>query len=162
MRWLNIVGLGLLALPVLTLVAGQAGWLAGRPPTDLGVRDGRLKVPSNTPNSVSSQTPLWPGLPHRELATIAPLPLVGDGPQTLARVRSIALALPGATLVNERPDYLYVQFRTRWLGFVDDAEFWFDPGAQVIQVRSASRLGQRDFGVNRARIEAVRMQLATR
>lgn len=159
MRWLTTLGLGLLALPVLAVVAGQAGLLAGRPPTDLGARDGRLKAPSHTPNSVSSQALLWPGLPHRELATIAPLPLVGDGPQTLARVRSIALALPGATLVTERPDYVYLQFRTRWLGFVDDAEFWFDPAAQVIQVRSASRLGQRDFGVNRARIEAVRARL---
>jgi len=30
----------------------------------------------------------------------------------------------------------------------------------VIQVRSASRLGNRDFGVNRARVEAIRLRLA--
>ena len=43
--------------------------------------------------------------------------------------------------------------------FVDDTEFWYDPAAQVVQVRSASRVGRRDFGVNRARVESIRAQL---
>ena len=43
--------------------------------------------------------------------------------------------------------------------FVDDAEFWFDPANSVVQVRSASRIGRKDFGVNRARIEAIRQAL---
>jgi len=42
---------------------------------------------------------------------------------------------------------------------VDDVEFWFDPAANVIQVRSASRVGRGDLGVNRKRIEAVRAAL---
>ncbi len=54
-------------------------------------------------------------------------------------------------------EYLLVEFRSRRLGFVDDVEFLLDPNAGVIQVRSASRLGRRDFGVNRARVEALRM-----
>ena len=53
-----------------------------------------------------------------------------------------------------------MQYTTKWLRFVDDAEFWFDPVAQRIQVRSASRLGEGDLGVNRARIEALRQRLA--
>ena len=44
--------------------------------------------------------------------------------------------------------------------FVDDVEFWVDPAAGVVQVRSASRVGRKDFGVNRARIENVRARLA--
>jgi uncharacterized protein (DUF1499 family) len=44
--------------------------------------------------------------------------------------------------------------------FVDDAEFWVDPQAQAVQVRSAARLGRRDFGVNRARVEVLRAALA--
>jgi len=44
--------------------------------------------------------------------------------------------------------------------YVDDTEFWFDPGAGVVQVRSASRVGSSDLGVNRARIEAIRARLA--
>ena len=46
------------------------------------------------------------------------------------------------------------------MGFVDDVEFWADPAAGVIQLRSASRLGRKDFGVNRARIEDIRTRLA--
>jgi len=46
--------------------------------------------------------------------------------------------------------------------YVDDAEFWFDPVAQVIQLRSSSRVGGKDYGVNRRRIEAIRARLATR
>jgi len=42
------------------------------------------------------------------------------------------------------------------MGFIDDVEFWQDPVAGVIQVRSASRLGQSDLGVNRRRIEEIR------
>ena len=45
--------------------------------------------------------------------------------------------------------------------YVDDVEFWFDPGANVIQVRSASRVGKGDLGMNRKRIEMVREALAT-
>lgn len=160
MRWPIIAALTVLALPLAALIGGQAGWFEGHAPTDLGVHDGRLKAPAATPNSVSSQVDLWPGLAHREASRIAPLPLAGDGPGSIARLRGIVTGMPGARLVGERPDYLYVQFRSRWLGFVDDAEFWFDPSAQVIQVRSASRLGQSDLGVNRARIEDIRARLA--
>ena len=68
--------------------------------------------------------------------------------------------MPGAKVVESRDDYLYVQFSTRLMKFVDDAEFWFDPAAGVVQVRSASRLGRKDFGVNRERIESIRQALA--
>lgn len=160
MRWMKFGAIALLVLAVLLVVAGRAGVFAGRPPTDLGVHDGRLKAPSNAPNSVSSQADLWPGLVHRDLTRIAPLPLTADGPGTLRQIRRIVDDLPGAEVVTDRPDYLYVRFRTRWMGFVDDAEFWFDPSTQVIQVRSASRVGRSDFGVNRGRIETIRQRLA--
>ena len=68
--------------------------------------------------------------------------------------------MPGASVVESKPGYLYVRFTTRWLKFVDDTEFWADPAAGVVQVRSASRLGKKDFGANRARIEAIRASLA--
>lgn len=160
MRWLSVAAMLVVGVPVLLVGAGQLGWLAGRMPPDLGVQDGRLKAPSKTDNSVSSQADLWAGLAHRDAARVAPLPLVGDGPATIARLRDIALAMPGASVLAERPDYLHVAFRSRWLGFVDDAEFWVDPSAGVVQVRSAARVGRRDFGVNRARVEAIRARLA--
>jgi uncharacterized protein (DUF1499 family) len=146
-------------LTVAVLAAGELGLLQGRAPNDLGVRDGRLKPPSATPNSVSSQAALYPDSPGRAYAQIDPLPLRGDGAATIARLRSIAEAMPSARVVKSEPGYLYLQFTTRWLRFVDDTELWFDPAAGVVQVRSASRLGKGDFGVNRARVEALRAAL---
>jgi uncharacterized protein (DUF1499 family) len=156
-----IWGLGALAvLAVILVAAGQLGLFSGAPPGNLGVREGRLKPPSRTENSVSSQAALQPEHPMRAYAQIEPLALRGDGAATLARLRKVIEAMPGAKLVKSESDYLVAQFATRWLGFVDDAEFWFDPAAGAIQVRSASRMGRKDFGVNRARIEAIRARLA--
>jgi uncharacterized protein (DUF1499 family) len=65
-------------------------------------------------------------------------------------------ATPGITLVEQGPGYLRAEAQTRWLKFVDDLEFWFNPASGAIELRSASRLGRKDFGVNRQRIEAIR------
>ena len=78
---------------------------------------------------------------------------------TIARLRAIVAAMPGAEVVEARDDYLYARFESRWLRFVDDTEFWVDPTEQVVQVRSSSRVGRGDLGVNRQRIEAIRAQL---
>lgn len=150
-------------LVVALVVAGQWGALRGHAPDGLGVTDGRLKPPSTTPNSVSSQAALQAGHPMQQAAMIEPLPLPlrGTPAEAIDRLRTVVQALPGATVVTQRDDYLYVQFSTRWLGFVDDAEFWADPAAGVIQLRSASRIGRKDFDVNRQRIESIRARLAS-
>lgn len=157
LKWSLIV---IAAVILLVIAAGQMGLLSGRVPNKLGVTEGRLRAPSKTPNSVSSQASTWADHARRDEAQIDPLPLKGDGAATLATLRRLTEAMPGATVVEARADYLYVQFTSRWLRFVDDTEFWFDPAAQVVQVRSASRVGRKDFGVNRARVEALRTALA--
>jgi uncharacterized protein (DUF1499 family) len=157
LKWLLAL---LLGLPVVVVLAGQFGLLRGTPPSNLGVQGGKLKPPSKTPNSVSSQTALWPGHPMAEYAAIPALPASGDAATTMARLQQVLEGLPGAQVVKAEPGYLYATFTTRWLRFTDDAEFWFDPAAGVVQVRSASRLGRKDFGVNRSRIEAIRQRLA--
>jgi uncharacterized protein (DUF1499 family) len=155
-KWAIII----IALVVIAgLLAGQLGLLKGTPPTDLGVNDGRLKPPSKTPNSVSSQASLYPDHPQRSYADIAPLPVTGEPGATLDRIASIVEAMDGAKIAKKEPGYLYAQFTTRLMKYVDDAEFWFDPAAGVIQVRSASRLGSSDLGVNRKRIEFIRQKL---
>lgn len=148
-------------LVVALVVAGQLGALRGHAPDGLGVTDGRLKPPSTTPNSVSSQAALHAGHPMQQAAMIEPLPLRGAPDEAIDRLRTLLQAMPGATVVTQRGDYLRVQFSTPWLGFVDDAEFWADPKAGVIQLRSASRLGRKDFDVNRQRIESIRARLAS-
>jgi uncharacterized protein (DUF1499 family) len=155
-KWFVIV---VVVLVVVAIAVGQLGFLQGTPPTDLGVRDGKLKPPSMTENSVTSQAALYPDHPQRKYADIAPLALKGDGPATLAKIKAIVEGMHGAKVVKSEPGYLYAQFTTRLMKYVDDVEFWFDPAANVIQVRSASRVGRGDMGVNRKRIEAVRAAL---
>lgn len=157
LKWLVIV---LLVVALGAIGAGQAGLFRSTAPNDLGVRDGRLKPPSNTDNSVTSQAALYPDHPQRAYSDVAPLPLRGDGPATLAKISAVVAAMDGAQVVKSDPDYLYAQYTTRLMKFVDDVEFWYDPTARVIQVRSASRVGKGDMGVNRKRVEAVRAALA--
>ncbi len=151
---------GALLVVAAFFAAARMGAFAGTAPVDLGVRDGKLKAPSPTPNSVSSQAALWPDHPQRAQAEIAPLALQGDAAATLARLALLIETTPGARIVERRPDYLSVQFTTPLMRFVDDAEFWFDPAAHVIQLRSASRVGRGDLGTNRQRIERLRAALA--
>jgi uncharacterized protein (DUF1499 family) len=146
-----------LSLPVLLLAAGQLGFLQGQRPTDLGVREGRLKPPSNTNNSVSSQAGLYPDNPQKKAAFLAPLPLKnGSAESSIQALTKILRGMAGIRVVEQHPDYLYAQAQTRWLKFVDDIEFWINPSTQVIEIRSASRLGREDLGANRQRIETIR------
>jgi len=155
MTFFAILGAVVVGLSVLLFIAGRMGLLSGTPP-QLGVRDGRLTPPRRTPNSVSSQAALYPDAPQRAYATIDAFPLRGDATRSLENLRSVVAAMPGARVIEARPDYLYAQFTSAVLQFVDDTEFWFSPSENTIHVRSASRLGRRDFHVNRKRVEAIR------
>ena len=124
-----------------------------RPPPHLRVdglvaRDGRLAPCKRTPNCVSSQA----DAADRE-HYIAPLAFPG----TIAELRRAIERLPRVTVIREAADYLYAEFRTPLLRYVDDVEFL--KTGDVLHVRSASRLGRRDFGVNRRRVEQIRTLL---
>ncbi len=67
-------------------------------------------------------------------------------------------SLPRSKIIEQSQDYLHAEFTSRVFRFVDDVEFVLDPGKNVIQVRSASRIGYGDFGVNRRRVESIREQ----
>jgi uncharacterized protein (DUF1499 family) len=149
-----------MVLAVAAVLAGQMGLLRGKPPGNLGVTDGKLKPPSKTENSVSSQADLWPGHPQQGYARIAPLALRGTGAQTIAKIGAVVEAAPRAQVLKREADYLYATFTTPLMKYTDDVEFWFDPAAQVVQVRSSSRLGRKDFEANRKRVEALRQALA--
>jgi uncharacterized protein (DUF1499 family) len=147
----------LLALIVAVVVAAQMGMLMGRQPPDLGVKQGRLKAPSNTANSVSSQAALYPDHPQRAYALIEALPLKnGDASASVQALVAALSSMPGVTVIEQRHDYVYAQAQTPWLKFVDDMEFWVNPERQVMDVRSASRIGRKDLGINRQRVEALR------
>jgi len=155
LKWL-LVAIAVLAIAAIS--AGRMGLLQGTAPQDLGVRDGHLKPPSTTPNSVSSQAALYAGHPRQAEAQIAPLHYEGDGAAAMARLKALVQATDGAQIVKSEPGYLYATYSTPLMRYVDDVEFWLDPADSVIQVRSASRIGHGDWGVNRARIEALRVR----
>lgn len=149
-----LVSFGLFAA---TVIAIQSGILGGSRPADIGISNGRLKPPSPTRNSVSSQATLYPDHPQRDHADIKPLPVkVGAAALSLQALAAVLQSMPGIRVVEQRADYLHAEAETPWLKFVDDLEFWLDPARGVIELRSASRLGREDFGVNRQRIEAIR------
>jgi uncharacterized protein (DUF1499 family) len=154
---MRTIALLLLGLVAAVLTGARFGLLNGQRPGDLGITNGRLKPPSLTRNSVSSQARLHPQHPQLAYASVEPLPLRGhNAAASLQTLVAVLQAMPGVTVIEQRPDYLYAQATTRWLRFVDDVEFWVDPAAGAIDVRSASRLGREDFGVNRQRIDTVR------
>ena len=68
-------------------------------------------------------------------------------------------AQDNSTVLKEEAGYIYAEFRTSLMGFIDDVEFVLSPEEKVIHVRSASRLGQSDLGLNRQRVEMLRTAL---
>jgi uncharacterized protein (DUF1499 family) len=131
--------------------------LAGRRPDYLGVTDGRLARPKRTPNCVSSQAD-----PADTEHYIAPIAFRGTPAEAMAAAKRAVASMERVTIVREAPGYLYAEYKSRLLGYVDDVELYFDAQAGVFQVRSASRLGRRDFGVNRKRVEALRRLIEAR
>jgi len=125
------------------------GLLSGRRPGDLGVRDGKLKPVPDSPNAVSSQA-------TSAYHAIDPLTYSGPREAALDALAEVVKALPRTTIVTRRDDYLHAEFTSALLGFVDDVEFYLPPDQKVVHVRSASRLGHSDLGVNRTRVEEIR------
>lgn len=159
MNILGVLVLGVLVVAIGLVIAGQMGLLTGKVPDGLGVSEGRLKGLSKTPNCVSSQAGLYPDHPQKEYASIKPLKFAGDGDHAMDKLAESLSKTERSVIVKREPGYIYAQTTTALLKFTDDLELWLDKPNGVIQVRSSSRLGQKDFGVNRARIEALRAQL---
>jgi uncharacterized protein (DUF1499 family) len=125
---------------------------SGQRPANLGVHAGKLVPCPNTPNCVSSFST------DAEHA-IAPIALSDNAAESFQKLRAVVEAQPRTQIIESTDTYLYAEFASALMGFVDDVEFYLDREANVIQVRSASRLGQSDLGVNRKRIETIRTQL---
>jgi uncharacterized protein (DUF1499 family) len=128
---------------------------AGKRPKNLGHDAGKLAPCKRTPNCVSSQADASDTQHY-----IAPIALKGG--DAIAAARRAVESMPGASVVRSEAGYLYAEFRSKLMGFVDDVELLHDPAKGVLHVRSASRLGRRDFGVNRERIERLRAILEKR
>lgn len=126
-------------LPLLTACAGE-------PPQNIGIRDGRLVACPESPNCVSS----YESSEQHSISAID---------ANLNQIQQILLTMDGVNIVEQSSNYLYAQFTSSLMGYVDDVEFLYDAASNTTHVRSASRLGYSDMGANRKRVEAIRAQL---
>lgn len=131
------------------LLAVSVAACHGTRPANLWARDGRLAPCPSNPNCVSSQAT---DEDHR----VAPLVYAGSVDDAMNRLKAMIQSLPRTAVITDTGAYLHVEFTTALFRFVDDVEFLADDSARVIHVRSASRLGTSDLGVNRKRIELIR------
>ena len=119
---------------------------AGEPPTNIGVENNQLTPCPDSPNCVSS-------FETDEEHGIQPLTA------TLAEIEQVLVGLDEANIVSSDGNYLYAEFTSSIMGYVDDVEFLHDTASGMTHVRSASRLGYSDLGANRNRIENIRSLL---
>lgn len=159
LKRLLIAFLGLIALAAgiiaIEYFGGQPmGLFSGSRPANLGYASGKFAPPGWKPNCVSST--VEKSDPHY----IAPLAFTGSPAESWKKLQQVVTGSPRVTVVTSSASYVYAEFKSAGMGFVDDVEFALDEKAGVIQVRSASRLGVRDLGVNRKRIESIRARFA--
>jgi uncharacterized protein (DUF1499 family) len=122
---------------------------SGTRPNNLGIQAGQFTNCPDSPNCVSSQS-------TDAVHQIAPLVYEDSATEAFDRLKMIIQNLDNAKIIREEQDYLYAEFTSAIMGFVDDVEFYLDEADQIINVRSASRLGESDLGVNRNRVETIR------
>lgn len=138
---------GLIVMGVFALLS-----MTDSAPTHLGLAGGKLAPCPDSPNCVSSAA-------TDPRHAIAPFALDRSLGAAREELRQAAAKLPRAKLIAETENYLHFECRSLIFRFVDDVEFHLDAATQTIQVRSASRVGHSDLGVNRRRVEAIRALL---
>ena len=151
-RWQRGVAILVLMLPVfLFFVRNNMPGV----PAHIGVHDHRLAACPASPNCVCSHD-------QDNSHFVAPLPLLSSPEEEINQLVSIVQQLPRTQIVRQEANYLHVEFRSWLFRFVDDVEFLISEEEDVIHVRSASRVGHSDLGVNRKRIEQIRSMLVER
>jgi uncharacterized protein (DUF1499 family) len=159
----SLLKLGLIIFITLVLVATcsigamlavSGGMMfAGKRPMNIGIQpSGQLASCPGTPNCVNSSSQ---DATHK----IEPLAYNSTPAEAIANLKTVIQNMERTTIITESDNYLYAEFKSKLMGFVDDVEFLIDNSAKVIHVRSASRLGESDLGVNRKRIETIRAKL---
>ena len=109
----------------------------------------RISPCPNSPNCVSSQS-------SDSAHYIEPLRYTGNLADARQKLINLLQTSKRFRLISVETDYIHAEFRSLIFNFVDDVEFYFSSDARTIDVRSASRTGYYDFGVNRRRVERLR------
>lgn len=111
--------------------------------------DFRLTPCPDSPNCVSS-------LSKDKRHSVEPLRYTGSMAEARQKLGDVIKTFSRSRIVKMEEDYLHAEFRSRILRFTDDTEFYFPQEERIIHVRSASRIGYSDLGVNRRRVEQIR------
>ena len=118
----------------------------GQPP---GLVSGTLAPCPDKPNCVSSEA--GEDADHH----IEPLDYSGtDAGKAWSKIQQVIKELGGEVTVVE-DEYIAATFSSTLFRFVDDVECRLDAPQNQIHLRSASRVGHSDLGVNRKRAEAI-------
>ena len=120
------------------------------------VNAAKLKLPPclNSPNCVSSQAN-----PLDRRHYIAPFVITGTPEAAWLALRTILKKQDRTVITHETDVTLHAEAISLVFSFVDDIDIILDAEARLLHIRSASRVGHSDFGVNRRRIEALHKQL---
>ena len=118
-------------------------------PDNLGLKNQLLSPCPGTPNCVSSQEK---NSQHR----IQPITFEGSLELAKDRLNRVLNSMRSTRIITQDVVYWHVEFTTKLLRFIDDVEFYFDGSQSRIHLRSASRQGYWDLGVNRRRLETIR------
>ena len=121
----------------------------------LGINNAKLKECPNTPNCVSSMT-------DDPAYYIEPIIITGTQKEIKKEIISVVNSLENTNIIISEDNYIRVEVHSNFFHFIDDVEFYFPETKSediVIHVRSASRVGYSDLGVNRERIELIRSKL---
>ena len=129
-------------------MAVVAGCTSGKPRC-LGMQDGKLLPCPSTPNCVSSQN-------RNSTHFVEPLRFKGPAAEAIKGLISVVTSMKRTRMVSEKKNYLHMEYRSAFFRFVDDVEFLIDNKNKLIHIRSASRVGYSDLGVNRRRAEKIR------
>lgn len=140
----------LIAVGLILSYVGIIIWTQSGKPQGLKGSAVALQVCPESNNCVCSMNPASDEKHH--IAAIAYI----NGREETDKLLRDALLFFNHRFENEQQDYWHLRFTVSLFKFQDDVEFLFDDEQQVIQVRSASRLGRYDFGVSRKRIEDIR------
>ena len=139
-------------LSFLVLVVAFGFYKTYQVPDDLWVSTQKFPICPPRPSCVSSMA-------QDEVHKIEPLRYTGDGGSARLKLEQVIRQMPLTRIERATPEYLHVVFQTPTMRFHDDVELLVQAGG-LIQVRSISRFGYGDHGVNRARVERIREAFA--
>lgn len=150
--WLTVAMPTAAAAPIAPGLGALPGLqFAGETP-ELGVKNGQLSPCPQTPNC-------WVSQGADEAHAIAPIEYTGNRATARDLLLKVLKVVPRTEVVAQTDDYIRAESTSRLLGFVDDLEFYLPPEEHLIHLRSAARLGESDLGVNRRRLEQIRLAL---